>query len=86
MQIFILFAIGAVVGLTGRAFTRHRLPGETVISVLLGTAGAMVGAVAGGALGISRSLVEGPGVLVAMLGAMALIYLYSKAIPTKQRA
>jgi uncharacterized membrane protein YeaQ/YmgE (transglycosylase-associated protein family) len=80
MHVLTLFLIGAVVGLTGKAVARRSAPGESIITMLLGVAGAMMGALVGRALHICETPTEGSGVLMSMLGAMALLLLYRTTV------
>ncbi len=67
--------IGFLVGLVAKFLMPGREPGGFIITILLGIGGAMVANWAGGAFG-AYGPGEPVGFLAAVLGAMALLFLY----------
>jgi uncharacterized membrane protein YeaQ/YmgE (transglycosylase-associated protein family) len=76
MAILWALIIGLVVGALAKLFMPGRDPGGIVITMLLGIAGSLVAGFLGRALGWYRSPGEGPGIIVSILGAMALLFIY----------
>ena len=69
--------VGAIVGLLAKRIVTGPDPGRSMITVLLGMAGASVGGLVGGILGGSGATGFNVwSVLVATLGAVILLYLY----------
>ena len=78
MGVLSWIAVGAIVGLVARGIVPGTDPGRFVITILLGMAGASLG-------GFFTDILGGTGatefnlwsVLVAMMGAIGLLYLYA---------
>jgi uncharacterized membrane protein YeaQ/YmgE (transglycosylase-associated protein family) len=69
--------VGAIAGLLGRRIVPGPDPGRFIVTVILGMAGASLGAFAIGVLGGSATTSFDVGtVLVATLGAVTSLYLY----------
>jgi len=67
--------IGLLVGIVAKFLMPGRDPGGFIVTILLGIAGAMLAGWAGGAMGMYRTG-EPAGFLAAVLGAMAILFLY----------
>lgn len=67
--------IGLAVGTLAKFFMPGRDPGGIVITILLGVGGAIFANWAGGALGV-YTIGEPVGFLAAVLGAMAILFIY----------
>jgi uncharacterized membrane protein YeaQ/YmgE (transglycosylase-associated protein family) len=55
-----------------------------VITMLLGVAGSLVAGFLGRAMGWYRSPADGPGIIVSILGAMLLLFIY-RMVVTRRR-
>ena len=77
MGLFSWIVVGAIAGLLARRVVPGPDPGRSIVSVLLGMAGASVGGFFVGVLGGSGATrFNAWSVLVAALGAVVLLYLY----------
>ena len=75
MNILWAIIIGFVVGLLAKLLMPGRDPGGTIVTILLGIAGAVVAGFVGRSLGWYREG-EGAGIIASVLGAMLLLFLY----------
>jgi uncharacterized membrane protein YeaQ/YmgE (transglycosylase-associated protein family) len=66
---------GLVVGVLAKLVMPGKDPGGVIITILLGIAGAIVGTYVGRALGF-YSTNQGAGIIMSILGAMLLLFLY----------
>lgn len=66
---------GLIVGVLAKFVMPGRDPGGIIITILIGIAGAIVGTYIGRALGFYGTN-EGAGIIVSILGAMLLLWLY----------
>jgi len=66
---------GLIVGVLAKLVMPGRDPGGIIITILLGIAGAIVGTFIGRAIGIYGAN-QGAGIIVSVLGAMLLLFLY----------
>lgn len=82
-MLWILF-IGFLVGLVAKFFMPGRDPGGFIITILLGIGGAMLANWAGGAFGIYGQG-EPVGFIAAVLGAMAILFMY-RAVSNKRNS
>jgi uncharacterized membrane protein YeaQ/YmgE (transglycosylase-associated protein family) len=80
MSILWALIIGLVVGALAKLFMPGRDPGGMVITMLLGVAGSLVAGFLGRALGWYRDPADGPGIIVSILGAMLLLFVYRMAV------
>jgi uncharacterized membrane protein YeaQ/YmgE (transglycosylase-associated protein family) len=80
MHLIMVLLFGLIVGLVAHWIVPGRSPGGWGASMLLGTGGAMLGAVAGGLVGLYRAG-QPAGFIMAVLGAMALVGIYHALRP-----
>lgn len=66
---------GLIVGALAKLVMPGRDPGGIIITILIGIAGAIVGTFIGRALGFYGTN-EGAGIIVSIIGAMILLWLY----------
>jgi uncharacterized membrane protein YeaQ/YmgE (transglycosylase-associated protein family) len=66
---------GLIVGVLAKLVMPGRDPGGIIITILLGIAGAIVGTFIGRAMGFYGTN-QGAGIIVSVLGAMLLLFLY----------
>lgn len=66
---------GLVVGVLAKLVMPGKDPGGVIITILLGIAGAIVGTYIGRALGFYGTN-QGAGIIMSILGAMLLLFLY----------
>lgn len=66
---------GLVVGVLAKLVMPGRDPGGVIITILLGIAGAVVGTYVGRALGFYANN-QGAGIIMSILGAMILLFIY----------
>ena len=66
---------GLVVGVLAKLVMPGKDPGGVIITILLGIAGAIVGTYVGRALGFYATN-QGAGIIMSILGAMILLFLY----------
>lgn len=66
---------GLIVGVLAKLVMPGRDPGGIIITILLGIAGAIVGTFVGRAIGLYGAN-QGAGIIVSVLGAMLLLWLY----------
>lgn len=66
---------GLVVGVLAKLVMPGKDPGGVIITILLGIAGAIVGTYIGRALGFYATN-QGAGIIMSILGAMLLLFLY----------
>jgi uncharacterized membrane protein YeaQ/YmgE (transglycosylase-associated protein family) len=67
--------VGLIVGAVAKLLMPGRDPGGIIITILIGIAGAIVGTFIGRAMGFYAAN-EGAGIIVSVLGAMILLWLY----------
>jgi uncharacterized membrane protein YeaQ/YmgE (transglycosylase-associated protein family) len=79
---WILF--GLVVGAVAKLLMPGRDPGGFIVTILLGIAGALLGGFLGRAMGLYGEG-EAAGVLMSLLGAVALLLIYRLAIRNRAR-
>jgi uncharacterized membrane protein YeaQ/YmgE (transglycosylase-associated protein family) len=72
--LFLLF--GLVIGALARFIVPGKEPGGWVVSMLLGVAGSLLGALVGRALGIYRQGEQTGGFFMSLLGAIVLVAIY----------
>ncbi len=75
---WILF--GLIVGILAKAIMPGRDPGGVVITILLGIAGALLGGWIGQVLGLYPTAEHGGGIVMSILGAIALLAVYRAVI------
>ena len=75
MQILWTIIVGFVVGAIAKLLMPGRDPGGVIITILLGVAGAVLGTLVGQGLDLYRGN-EDAGVLMSVLGAVAILALY----------
>jgi uncharacterized membrane protein YeaQ/YmgE (transglycosylase-associated protein family) len=75
MSILITILVGLVVGLIAKLIMPGRDPGGTLVTILLGVAGAFVAGVLGHSLGWYAAG-EGPGIVASVIGAVLLLAIY----------
>jgi uncharacterized membrane protein YeaQ/YmgE (transglycosylase-associated protein family) len=80
MGILWALIIGLVVGALAKLFMPGRDPGGVVITMLLGIAGSLVAGFLGRAFGWYRNPGEGPGIIVSIIGAMVLLFIYRMVV------
>jgi len=80
MAILWTLIIGLVVGALAKLFMPGKDPGGIVVTMLLGVAGSLVAGFLGRAFGWYRSPGEGPGIIVSIIGAMVLLFIYRMVI------
>ena len=80
MSIIWTIIIGFVVGLIARALMPGRDPTGFIITTVLGIAGALVGSFLGRALGLYAEG-EPAGLIVSVLGAVVLLFIYRMVAP-----
>lgn len=66
---------GLIVGALAKLVMPGKDPGGIIITILIGIAGAVVGTFIGRALGLYAAN-EGAGIIVSIIGAMILLWLY----------
>ena len=76
MSIVWTLIIGLIAGALAKLLMPGRQGGGIVVTMLLGVAGAIVAGFLGQALGWYRSPGEGPGIIAATLGAIAVLLVY----------
>jgi len=67
--------VGLIVGALAKLLMPGRDPGGIIVTILIGIAGAVVGTFIGRALGFYAAN-EGAGIIVSIIGAMILLWLY----------
>ena len=72
---------GLIVGLIAKLVMPGRDPGGIIVTVLLGIAGALIGGFLGRAAGLYGPQ-DAAGVIVSIIGAVLLLFLYRKLRPT----
>ena len=75
MYILVRLLVGLVVGVIAKLVLPGRDPGGTLVTILLGVAGAFVAGVLGHSLGWYQTG-EGPGIIASVLGAVLLLGIY----------
>ena len=75
MYILVTLLVGLVVGVIAKLVLPGRDPGGTLVTILLGVAGAFVAGVLGHSLGWYATG-EGPGIIASVLGAVLLLGIY----------
>ena len=75
MYILVTLLVGLVVGVIAKLVLPGRDPGGTLVTILLGVAGAFVAGVLGHSLGWYQTG-EGPGIVASVLGAVLLLGIY----------
>jgi uncharacterized membrane protein YeaQ/YmgE (transglycosylase-associated protein family) len=78
---WILF--GAIVGAVAKLLMPGRDPGGFIVTILLGIAGAVIGGVAGRALGFYGPS-QGAGWLMSIVGAVLLLWIYRMMVVRRQ--
>jgi uncharacterized membrane protein YeaQ/YmgE (transglycosylase-associated protein family) len=86
MHILWTLIIGLVVGALAKLFMPGKDPGGIVVTMLLGVAGSLVAGFLGRAFGWYRSPGEGPGIIVSIIGAMVLLFIYRLVIGRRRVA
>jgi uncharacterized membrane protein YeaQ/YmgE (transglycosylase-associated protein family) len=86
MHILWTLIIGLVVGALAKLFMPGKDPGGIVVTMLLGVAGSLVAGFLGRAFGWYRSPGEGPGIIVSIIGAMILLFIYRLVIGRRRVA
>ena len=76
MHILWSLIVGLVVGALAKLFMPGKDPGGVVITMLLGIAGSLVAGFVGRAFGWYHSGTSGPGIIMSIIGAMALLGIY----------
>lgn len=85
MGIIWTLIIGLVIGAIAKLLMPGKDPGGVIITMLIGVAGAFVAGFVGQALGLYRAG-SGPGFIAAILGSMALLFVYRAASGGRSRA
>jgi uncharacterized membrane protein YeaQ/YmgE (transglycosylase-associated protein family) len=85
MHILWTLIIGLVVGALAKLFMPGKDPGGIVVTMLLGIAGSLVAGFVGRAFGWYRSPGEGPGIIVSIIGAMILLFIYRLVVGRRSR-
>jgi uncharacterized membrane protein YeaQ/YmgE (transglycosylase-associated protein family) len=80
MHILWTLIIGLVVGALAKLFMPGKDPGGIVVTMLLGIAGSLVAGFLGRAFGWYRTPGSGPGIIVSIIGAMILLFIYRMVI------
>jgi uncharacterized membrane protein YeaQ/YmgE (transglycosylase-associated protein family) len=75
MYILVTLLVGLVVGVIAKLVLPGRDPGGTLVTILLGVAGAFVAGVLGHSLDWYQTG-EGPGIIASVLGAVLLLGIY----------
>lgn len=75
MSILWTIIIGLIVGALAKFVMPGKDPGGIIITILLGIAGAIVGTFVGRSLGFYETN-QGAGIIMSILGAMLLLFLY----------
>jgi uncharacterized membrane protein YeaQ/YmgE (transglycosylase-associated protein family) len=68
--------VGLIVGALAKLLMPGRDGGGIIVTTLLGVAGSMVAFAVGRALGLYRAADDGPGIIAAVIGAVALLSAY----------
>jgi uncharacterized membrane protein YeaQ/YmgE (transglycosylase-associated protein family) len=71
--------IGLIVGAIAKLIMPGKDPGGIIITILIGIAGSFVGTLIGRTLGFYRSG-QGAGILMSILGAVLLLWLYRMVV------
>jgi len=82
MSILITLIVGLIVGALAKLVMPGKDPGGIIITILLGVAGSFLAGFVGHALGW-YVVGEGPGIIVSILGAVALLALYRAVVARK---
>lgn len=85
MGILWTLVIGLIVGAIAKLLMPGKDPGGIIITMLLGVAGAALAGLLGRALGWYQPA-EGAGIIVSVLGAMLLLFIYRLAIGRRHKA
>jgi uncharacterized membrane protein YeaQ/YmgE (transglycosylase-associated protein family) len=67
--------VGLIVGAVAKLLMPGKDPGGIIITILIGIAGAIIGTFLGRSLGFYAAN-EGAGIIVSVIGAMILLFLY----------
>ena len=67
---------GLVVGAIAKLLMPGKDPGGTIVTMLIGVAGALLAGVLGRSLGWYADPGDGPGIIASVIGAMLLLLLY----------
>jgi uncharacterized membrane protein YeaQ/YmgE (transglycosylase-associated protein family) len=76
MGILWTLIIGLVVGAIAKLLMPGKDPGGFIVTMLLGVAGSLIAGFLGRTLGWYHSPGRGPGIIVSILGAMLLLFIY----------
>lgn len=76
MHILWTLIVGLVVGVLAKLITPGRAPGDIIVTILLGLAGAFVARPLGHLVGVYRNDSIGPGIVASVIGAVILLAVY----------
>jgi uncharacterized membrane protein YeaQ/YmgE (transglycosylase-associated protein family) len=85
MHVIAFLLFGLIVGALARLIVPGKEPGGWVISMLLGIGGALLGGFVGRAVGLYRAN-QGAGFVMALLGAILLVFIYHALAVRKRHA
>ena len=85
MHILITIVVGLIVGALAKLVMPGKDPGGTIVTILLGVAGAFIAGMLGQALGW-YSVGEGPGIIASVIGAVILLGIYRLVVGRKMLA
>jgi len=83
MHILITIVVGLIVGALAKLVMPGKDPGGTIVTILLGVAGAFIAGMLGNALGW-YSVGEGPGIIASVIGAVILLGIYRLVVGRKR--
>ena len=76
MHILVTLFVGLVVGAIAKLLMPGKDPGGFIVTMLIGIAGSFIAGFFGRLVGLYRNPTDAPGILMSILGAMALLAVY----------
>ena len=81
-----MLIIGLVVGAIAKLLMPGRDPGGIIVTMLIGVVGAVLAGFLGRSLGWYSNPADGPGIIVSVIGAMILLFIYRLVVGRRGRA